>query len=84
MEAHMPPPSSRTAASLTSRVEDGLPHRPRMSEAVTCGRVPWHECMSEKENTVPSTVWAAVAAKGQGPCGRVPALRVIYAMESAR
>ena len=43
----------------------------------------WPDPSMTTDGAAAAAVGAAVAAKGHGPCGRVPALRVEYAMEDA-
>ena len=43
----------------------------------------WPDPQKNTASSAASAVWASVAARGHGPCGRVPAWRVTYATESA-
>ena len=43
----------------------------------------WPDPQMSTASAAASAVWAATGGKGHGPCGRVPALRVTYATESA-
>jgi hypothetical protein len=41
---------------------------------------PWLE-PTRTDDAAASAVWAAIVSKGEGPCGRVPALSITYATE---
>jgi hypothetical protein len=43
----------------------------------------WPDPQKSTAGAAASAVWAATGGKGHGPCGRVPALRVVYATAGA-